>query len=199
MDEKVNIPPQNIQKKENFFWELIKFALITAVIVLPIRFFVAQPFIVSGASMEPTFKDGEYLIVDELSYRFQAPKRYDVIVFKLPFEQGKFLIKRIIGLPRETVELEDNTVIVKNKESKEGFKIDQSYITHNVDESKKTIILDDGEYFVMGDNRQLSYDSRSWGGLAREDIVGRPIFRLLPIQKLSLFPGKVEPDLETAR
>src|ERR1700733_7273068 len=101
------------QKSENFFTELLKFTAIAAVIILPIRFFVAQPFIVSGESMSPTFENGQYLIVDELSYHFEAPQRGDVIVFRYPKDPSQFFIKRIIGLPGETVMIHDDTISIK--------------------------------------------------------------------------------------
>ena len=91
--------------QENFFKEIIKFALLAVIIVLPIRFFIAQPFIVSGASMDPTFADKQYLIVDQISYRFDGPKRGDVIIFRYPLNTKKFFIKRIVGLPSKTIKI----------------------------------------------------------------------------------------------
>lgn len=177
----------NDRKKESW-WDIVKFALITAAIVLPIRFFIAQPFIVSGPSMLPTFQNNDYLIVDEISYRLKKPARGEVIVFRRPGE-SKYLIKRIVGLPKETVELLNETVTIKNSEHPEGFALDQSFIVNKKSESKTTIILDDGEYFVMGDNRPVSYDSRYWGSLPGNQIVGRPLMRLYPFNKMALWPG----------
>ena len=91
------------EKRGNFFTELLEFVLVAAIIVIPVRLFVAQPFIVSGASMEPTFDHGQYLIVDELSYRFAPPQRGDVVIFHPPKDPSQYYIKRIIGLPGETV------------------------------------------------------------------------------------------------
>src|SRR3989338_2255406 len=173
-------PPE---EKEDTWLDVVKFVLITAAIVLPIRFFIPQPFLVSGPSMDPTFHDKDYLIVDEVSYRFEKPKRGEVIVFRRPGE-SKYLIKRIVGLPKEIIELIGETVTIKNTEYPEGFILDQSFIVNKKSESKTTVILDEAEYFVLGDNRPVSYDSRFWGGLPAEAIVGRPLIRLYPFNQI---------------
>jgi len=170
--------------------EIIKFSLIALVIVLPIRFFVAQPFIVSGASMEPTFDSGEYLIVDELSYRFEPPKRGQVIIFRYPKDESKFFIKRVIGLPKETVEMRGKDLYIRNSAFPDGFKIEQPYLGEGYDrEDYLTVTLGAGEYFVLGDNRGASSDSRIWGTLPEKDIIGRALIRLFPITKIELLPG----------
>lgn len=176
------------EEKPDTWLDVVKFVLITAVIVLPIRYFIAQPFLVSGPSMDPTFHDKDYLIVDEVSYRFEPPKRGEVIVFKRPGD-NKYLIKRIVGLPKETIELLGDAVTIKNTEHPEGFALDQSFVVNKKSESKTTIILDDKEYFVMGDNRPVSYDSRAWGGLPASSITGRPLLRLYPFNRIGFFPG----------
>lgn len=171
-----------------FFSELIRFVLVAVFIVLPIRIFIAQPFIVSGSSMDPTFENGEYLIVDEISYRFEEPQRGDVIIFKYPNDPSKFFIKRIIGLPGETVTVSGSSVRIKSTLHPDGVPLDEAYLSHptlgNVD-----VTLEDDEYFVMGDNRPASSDSRVWGPLDRDFIVGRALVRLLPVTKMNLFPG----------
>lgn len=192
--ESINGPDCQI-KKESFFKEIIKFALLAAVIVLPIRLFIAQPFVVSGGSMDPTFGNGQYLIVDQISYRFEEPKRGDVIIFKYPLDTKKFFIKRIIGLPLETVEMRDGQIFIRNGENKNGLALKEPYI----DDARKSrsgelsITLKDDEYFVMGDNRNESSDSRIWGPLKRRLIVGRPFVRLFPVGKISLLPGAAAP------
>lgn len=157
---------RSFRSKQSGFWqvfEFIKFAAIAVIIVLPIRMWVAQPFIVSGASMDPTFKDGDYLIVDELSYKFNEPKKGDVIVFRYPKDETKFFIKRIMGLPGDTVEIAGQQVILKQ-----------------------------GEFYVLGDNRDRSLDSRVWGHVPEKNIIGRAFVRLLPINKIDYLPGASE-------
>ncbi len=178
------------ESSENFFTELLKFVIIAAVIVFPIRLFVAQPFIVSGASMVPTFHNGEYLIVDELSYRLGAPNRGDVIIFRPPQAPREFYIKRIIGLPGESVSIKGDQITI-TKEDGSTLELQEPYITNRGNGSAKTTVLKDEEYFVMGDNRPESSDSRVWGPLPRDNIVGRAFIRLLPIDSITVFPGSI--------
>ncbi len=170
------------------FWELVRFALIAIAIVIPIRIFIAQPFIVSGSSMVPTFENGQYLIVDELTYAFKAPERGDVVVFRYPNDTTKFFIKRIVGLPGETITLKTGEVTIINKDHPEGFKLEQPYIENHSSDSGSYTMGED-EYFVMGDNRSGSYDSRAWGAVKKKLIVGRAFLRLLPFREISSFPG----------
>jgi signal peptidase I len=183
-------PP--VPKKENFFFEILKFTLIALVIVIPIRVFIAQPFIVQGASMEPTFHTGEYLIIDQLSYRFEKPQHGDVIVFRYPKDPSKFFIKRVIGLPGDTVNIAGDVVTITNAEHPEGITLDEPYILTMRPDTVLTEKLGESEYFVMGDNRDASSDSRVWGVLRENFIIGRALVRLLPPQVLSLFPGRYE-------
>jgi len=173
-----------------FFSELLRFALITLAIVLPIRFFVAEPFIVNGASMVPTFQNGEYLIVDQLSYRFDEPKRGEVIIFRYPENPSKYFIKRIIGLPGETVDLRSGEVYIINTEYPDGVKIDESYIPQKSVLDNGAYPLGDEQYFVMGDNRTASSDSRVWGPLGSDFIVGQALLRLKLLPPgIQLLPG----------
>ncbi|SRR3989344_1191373 len=175
-------------KKENLFKEVLKFSLIAILIVAPIRIFIAQPFIVSGSSMEPTFQTKQYLIVDQISYRFEKPKRGEVVIFKYPNNLSTFFIKRIVGLPGETVKMIDGEVFIKNNASSEGFIIKESYIKEKTDDLF-TAVLGDNEYFVMGDNRMHSSDSRVWGPLDEKFIVGKAFLRLFPLNKIGIKPG----------
>lgn len=175
---------------ESFFTELLKFALIAAVIVIPVRLFIAQPFIVSGASMDPTFATGQYLIVDELSYRFEKPERSDVIIFRYPKDPTQFFIKRIIGLPGETVHIDGGNVSVTTADGKKVV-LSEGYVINHGNGSNLEKKLSAGEYFVMGDNRPESSDSRSWGTLPEKNIIGRAFLRLLPVQYIDIFPGSV--------
>lgn len=170
---------------------LIVFALLVLLIVLPIRLFVAKPFIVSGASMFPTFDTWHYLIIDQLSYRLSPPERGDVIVFRFPQNPSRFFIKRIIGLPNETVTLSGTSVGITNEANPQGFALDEPYVSpDNIKESDLVMKLGDNEYFVMGDNRKASADSRYWGPLERERIVGRAYLRLFPFAELGILPGE---------
>ena len=186
--------PQNnvleVKKKGGGFWELIRFAVIALLIVIPIRVFIAQPFIVSGTSMVPTFQNSDYLIVDEISYRFHSPERGDVIVFRYPKDPKKFFIKRIIGLPGETISIDSEGIVtIQNSTSPEGFMLEEPYVKNmqKVSYPEKTLTSD--EYFVMGDNRSGSSDSRAWGTLPRKNIVGAALFRLVPFAHAGIHPG----------
>ncbi|MEI6843465.1 MAG: signal peptidase I [bacterium] len=188
MNEEQNVPKTKSQIVKTIVKEVIIFGIIAFGIVLPFRIFVAEPYIVDGASMDPTFKTGDYLIVDKLSYRFNEPARNSVVVFKYPLDTSKNFIKRIIGLPGDTITAQGNTVKITNTENPTGFTIDQSYVTHTIDTNfQKTLGPD--EYFAMGDNRAESFDSRAWGILPKSDILGRPILRLYPLSKIGVLPG----------
>ena len=179
------------ENKENFIIETLKFSLIAILIVLPFRIFIAQPFLVSGASMSPNFETGHYLIVDQLSYNFQKPERGEVIIFRYPKNPKKFFIKRIIGLPNETVIINDKDIIIKNEENPEGFKLKEPYIKFFSNNDLETV-LTEGEYFVLGDNRPSSSDSRFWGVLQEDLIIGRALVRLFPLTQIRLFPEYAE-------
>lgn len=177
------------EHKEGMVSEIIRFSLIALLIVLPIRLFIAQPFIVSGASMETTFSTGQYLIVDQLSYHFEEPARGDVVVFRYPKDPSKFFIKRVIGIPGDTVDIKGKEVTLLNAEHPEGILLHESYIQDMKPGATITETLGENEYFVMGDNRDASSDSRSWGMLPRDNIVGRAFLRLFPLSQISIFPG----------
>lgn len=173
-------------KKSSTFWnELIKLVLLAAFVVVPFRLWIAQPFIVDGASMDPTFATGHYLIIDEVTYHFRTPLRGSVLVFKYPLNPSKYFIKRVIGLPNETVKLVNGKVTIINAEHPDGVTLDEPYVKlTKADNASFTLGAD--EYFVMGDNRLGSADSRIWGPVPKKNIIGRPLFRLWP---LSLWPG----------
>lgn len=180
--------------KENSFYDIFRFSIIAILIVLPIRMFIAQPFIVSGASMKETFHNGDYLIVDQISYRLSDPERGDVIVFHYPRDPSKFFIKRIIGLPGDTISIEGRQVTISNKDFPDGFIINEPYIKSMSEKNFHNETLNHNEYFVMGDNRDESSDSRSWGILQKEKIVGRALLRLYPTNAINFLPGAY--DLE---
>jgi signal peptidase I len=183
-------PATNAPHKKSFFRETLGYIITALIIVIPVRTFIAQPFIVNGASMDSTFHDGEYLIVDELSYRFSEPLRGDVIVFRYPLDPKKYFIKRIIGLPHETVKVSGDKITIINSDHPEGFTVSEPY-THSQTIGSLSTTLREDEYFVMGDNRVVSLDSRSWGALPEKDIIGKPFARLLPLSRIGLFPGEI--------
>ncbi|MDE2213367.1 MAG: signal peptidase I [Patescibacteria group bacterium] len=173
----------------NFFTELLKFIVLAIIIVVPIRLWVAQPFIVSGASMEPTFETGQYLIIDELTYHFSNPQRGDIIIFRYPLNPSEFFIKRVIGLPGETVHVTPQNVTITEVNGATET-LSEPYLVNQGNEVDLTVRLGSDQYFVMGDNRPDSSDSRSWGPVPRSDIVGRAFLRLLPVPVAGFFPGK---------
>lgn len=164
--------------------ELATFVLLALLIVVPFRLFIAQPFIVQGASMFPTFETGEYIIIDQVSYRFGEPERGDVITFRYPEDPSVFFIKRIIGLPGEEVTVDGDEVTI-TQPGVGTFVLTEPYA--NLDGpsfGRQSFVLDEDEYFVMGDNRPKSSDSRLWGPLPEENIMGKAFFRLLPPTKI---------------
>lgn len=168
--------------------DFYRFLFIVAFIILPLRLFVIQPFIVSGESMYPTFENRDYLIVDAISYNLREPKRGEVIIFKYPYEEKRYFIKRVIGLPGETVDIKNGKIRIINKDNPQGFSLDESYTKVYTDGNKRTT-LNDNEFFVMGDNRPVSSDSRVWGPLEESYIIGRPLLRLFPINHSEFLPG----------
>lgn len=178
---------------KNFFvfvFELIKIVVISLVIIIPIRYFLIQPFYVKGASMEPNFFDHEYLIIDEISYRFNEPNRGDIVVFRYPRNPQEYFIKRIIGLPGESVQIKDGNVFIYNQTSPDGLVLDEPYLeagvkTHGLNEEK--VILGENEFYVFGDNRNSSKDSRSFGPVNRNFITGKVLLRGWPFDRIKLF------------
>ncbi|HEU0081194.1 MAG TPA: signal peptidase I [Candidatus Paceibacterota bacterium] len=191
MDTENETRPVAQQPKGSSFWrEFFVYAAVAAAIVIPIRMWVAQPFIVRGSSMDTTFLDSEYLVVDELTYKFNEPQRGDVVIFRYPLDTSKFFIKRLIGLPGDTVTVKSDSVTIANKEHPEGVRLQEPYI-HSRTFGNLATTLGPDEYFVMGDNRMVSSDSRVWGVLPKSDIIGRPIVRLLPLGRMGYLPGEV--------
>ncbi len=166
-------------------FEIIETVAVAVIAVVLVRAFIIQPFVVSGASMEPTFYNGNYLLIDELTYRFRSPERGEVIVFKYPGDEKSFYIKRIIGLPGERIILDRGAITIFNGDQE--IKLDESYLRGRFTQGSFEITLSDEEYFVMGDNRNFSFDSRSWGPLPANDIIGSVRLRLWPIDEVRAF------------
>ena len=172
--------------------EFVKIFIIAAAIILPIRLFLIQPYYVKGASMEPNFFENEYLIVDKISVNFQKLKRGEVVVFRFPKAEQRFLIKRVIGLPGEKVEACGNTVRIYNTENPEGFLLDENLyhprqFSDQMFQRCVTETVGAHEYFVLGDNRPASYDSSIFGTVPNDQFVGRVIFRGLPPDRITIF------------
>ena len=172
----------------NFIWETLKIVVISLAIIIPIRYFLFQPFFVRGASMEPNFKNGEYLIIDEISYRFNEPERGDVIIFKYPKDPSQYYIKRIIALPKEVVRINDGKITIFSRDNPAGFILDESYLSeeNRFTSGNLEINLDENDYFVLGDNRQASSDSRRWGAVPRYYIIGRTWLRAWPFNRAGI-------------
>ncbi len=176
---------------------ILVYTVIAVALAITIRMFIAAPYLVAGPSMEPTFQNSDYLIADRLSYVFSSPQRGDVIIFKIPVNQGETLIKRIVGIPGDTVSLSDDTVTITNTEHPEGVALSEPYLDHADlgGASGMEVTLAADEYFVLGDNRKVSFDSRLWGALPRKNIIGRAFVRLYPVSEISVKPGETRYSL----
>lgn len=163
--------------KELMGW-LVYIAVIVGLTWLVLTF-VGQRTMVSGSSMETTLSSGDQLIVDKISYRFRDPKRYDIVVFPYQYEENTYYIKRIIGLPGETVQIVDGYVYIDGKELDEHY---GNEVMKDPGIAGDPITLGDDEYFVLGDNRNNSQDSRAAnvGVLHRKDLLGRAWVRIWP-------------------
>lgn len=171
------------------FRELLQFVVVTLVLFFGIKYFIAQPFLVDGLSMSPNFETGNYLIVDRLSYHLHEPERLDVVVFQFPKDPTRYFIKRIIGLPGERVVVRNNVTTIYNTEHPEGFVVKEPFVVLHSTLDATDVTLGSDEYFVMGDNRRESYDSRSWGPLNKSFISGRAFLRLYPFTQVQYMPG----------
>jgi signal peptidase I len=180
---------------------LVIYTIIAVAIAVIVRIFVAAPYLVSGPSMEETFHNHDYLIIQKFSacvpfttncIIWGAPERGDIIVFHLPQNPSQTLIKRVIGLPGETVSVNGTEVTIKNDANPDGLTLSEPYISPQDagGPTGETVTLGADQYFVMGDNRRVSYDSRSWGALPTEDIIGRVLIRLYPFTQIGLLPGE---------
>ena len=173
-----------------FVFEVIKVVVISLAIIIPVRYFLIQPFYVKGASMEPSFYDHEYLIIDEISYRFREPSRGEILVFKYPKDPSQYFIKRIIALPGEKIEIKDGKVFVYTKETNRIVELNEDYLTEGVEtfSNKEGVIeLKEDEYYLLGDNRNHSKDSRSFGAVKESFIVGKVLFRGWPFNRVGTF------------
>lgn len=170
----------------------LKYIFIALIIVIPIRTFVAQPFIVQGNSMYPTLRSGEYLIVNETVKITQDYRRGDVVILHYPNDPSRYFVKRVIGLPGETVSFNGYETTISGPMHEKPFVINEPYVAESqkkIDNVKRT--LSDDEFFVCGDNRAQSSDSRVWGPVPRDYMDGRALIRLFPFSTISLNPGSL--------
>ncbi|OGY26862.1 MAG: signal peptidase I [Candidatus Woykebacteria bacterium RBG_16_43_9] len=172
--------------------DVIETVVAAAAIFVVVYLFLLQPHQVRGASMEPNFKDGEYILTDKISYRFSDPKRGDVVIFKAPTNPDVDFIKRIIAIPGEKVEIKNNNIIITNDENPKGFTLSEPYEImepiaggSHLREGKIVEVPKDS-YLVFGDNRTHSFDSREWGSLTKKSIIGKAWIRYWPLSKISL-------------
>jgi len=174
---------------KQFAFETLKIIIISLIIILPVRYYLVQPFYVKGQSMEPNFHDNEYLIINEISYRLNLPERGDIIVFKYPKNPSEFYIKRIIGLPGETIKIKDNQIIIFNAENPGGKILDENaYLAPGTETAGNlSVTLNDNEYYVLGDNRASSKDSRYFGPVDKKYIIGRTWLRGWPFDRIKVF------------
>lgn len=186
--------PSMLKKIWLEIWDIIKFLAPIIVVVFIVRTYIAQPFIVDGESMSPNFHTGHYLIIDELSYRFHAPKRGDVVVLRYPLDTSRFFLKRIVGLPGDRITLKNGKVYITNTEHPEGAVLVEPYHNQTTFPAGqfKDVVLGKDEFFAMGDNRAGSSDSRAWGVLPKKDIIGHAVIRLFPIKLAGITPASLD-------
>lgn len=176
--------------RSDLFAEVAFIALGALMLATVVRVFVAEPFVVSGTSMSPTFEPGDYLVIDRLSYRFSEPSRGDMIVFRYPLDASAYFVKRIVGLPGETIEIGDGTISLVSADGSKKQLLEGPFQSGGKRHDRSsTIVLSQDEYFMIGDNRDSSDDSRDWGPLRGRYIVGRVIMQLLPLSDAAIFPG----------
>lgn len=186
--------PSFLRAAGEFILEIVKIVLISLAIIVPVRYFLIQPFYVKGASMEPNYLDKDYLIIDEASFRVlkKEPVRGEVIVFRYPKDPSQYFIKRVIGLPGETIEISDGKIVIYNAGFPSGITLDESrYLNPSVKTTtnKGTLRIELGpdDYYVLGDNRTQSLDSRTFGPVHFADIIGKTWLRGFPFDRLGVF------------
>lgn len=183
----------SLEQNASDYRSLIIYSIVALALAFTIRFYIAAPYLVQGSSMDPTFHSTDYLIIDRVSYRLGEPKRGDVVVFRFPQDPSRSFIKRVIGLPGETVIIDGENVSIINGENPDGFTLAEPYVDdRNARPSNLRVTLDASEYFVLGDNRKASADSRTWGSLPRDHIIGRALLRLYPFTDIGIKPGDAE-------
>lgn len=168
----------------DFIQTLVVFGAIFALIYL----LVAQPHKVSGRSMVPTFQDGDYIFTDKLTYRFREPMHGEVVVLKNPRDESEDFIKRIIALPGDSIKVENSRIFVNGQPANESYLPSDTPTRAGSFLNEGALInVANNQYFVIGDNRDHSSDSREWGPITKEEIIGKVFFRYWPIQTFGIF------------
>lgn len=185
--------PSKMQSRIAQVVDALKYIFIALVVVIPIRAYVAQPFIVQGNSMYPTLHNHEYLIVNEMVKLTQDYRRGDVVILHYPNDPSRYFVKRVIGLPGETVSFDGTEVTISGPMHEKAFTLSEPYVAESQrknDHLSRTLSND--EFFVCGDNRSQSSDSRIWGPVPRNYMDGRALVRLFPFSTVGINPGSLE-------
>lgn len=199
-----DVPRGFLAEAFEFVWETLKVIIISLLIILPVRYYLIQPFFVQGSSMVPNFTNHEYILVDKWTYKLGRPERGDVVIFKYPNDPSQYYIKRIIGLPGETVLAGDNTITIFNSRYPDGFTLNESqylpranptYCGSNTTFCGTKITLGPTEYFMMGDNREHSSDSRFFGPVDYSFFSGMAWLRLWPLDKINFIGRTTYPPV----
>lgn len=197
-----NMPVGNNPAKEfmYFLYDLLKTGIVVFVIAFCIRYFLIQPFVVEGASMLPNYVDREYLLAEKLSLHMGSPKRGDVVIFKYPKNPSVNYIKRVIGLPGDTVQIKNNQITIFNDQNPAGSVVQENYIPSSVqtltnEKEEIKIKVDADSYFVLGDNREHSSDSREWGLLPKANLIGRAWLTIRPFDKFGVQKRVTYPEI----
>ncbi|MAF14252.1 MAG: signal peptidase I [Parcubacteria group bacterium] len=179
-----------------FVWEIFKVVVISLAIIIPVRYFIIKPFYVKGASMEPNFYDREYLIINEISYYFETPIRGDSVVFRYPYDPNQYFIKRIVAMPGEKIKISDGKVFITKSGQTEEVLLEEDYLLpamKTLGDVEVELALD--EYYLLGDNRLASLDSRAFGPVKREYIIGKTLLRGWPLNQFGLVGNDLEYNL----
>ncbi len=169
--------------KVNSAIELFKSLAFVVVLAILIRHYLVQTFVVEGSSMEPNFISGQYILVDKVSFRFRSIERGEVVVFEPPNRKGVSFIKRVVGLPGETLEVKDGQILVNSRILKEDWTVQS---TETFSKTDSLLQLKQDQYFLLGDNRPNSEDSRRFGAISKQKIIGRSLLSVWPLKKIGL-------------
>jgi len=188
--QSLSLPVKLVKSVVNFFFDFLETIVVALSIFVVIYLFILQPHEIKGSSMEPNFHNNEYILTDKISYRFKDPQRGNIIVFKAPKNPDIDYIKRIIGLPGESVKIEKGDVYVNGQKLTEQYILDKSLLfPGSFMQEAVPVTVPPGEYFVMGDNRPHSSDSREFGPIPKKSIIGKAFLRYWPLNEVGIISG----------